>query len=85
MNSDKEILNKSKKLGNTSFSFNNKNKITNKILFNIMKHKKQNHSLNKNKLTLGQTYFFKSKRNSDLIEFPKKKSKTNLKQIQREL
>ena len=85
MNSDKEILNKSKKLGNTSFSFNNKNKITNKILFNIMKHKKQNHSLNKNKLTLGQTYFFKSRRNSDLIEFPKKKSKTNLKQIQREL
>ena len=82
---DKEFSNYSNNLKNTTVSFNNPIRISNKTLINIMNYQKQNHLLKKNKLTLGETFFFKHKKYAYQVDIPKKKSKKNLKQIQKEL
>ena len=72
---DKEFSNYSNNLKNTTVSFNNPIRISNKTLINIMNYQKQNHLLKKNKLTLGETFFFKHKKNAYQVDIPKKKSK----------
>ena len=72
---DKEFSNNSNNLKNTTVSFNNPIRISNKTLINIMNYQKQNQLLKKNKLTLGETFFFKHKKNAYQVEIPKKKSK----------
>ena len=81
---EKEIQNKGKQLKNTFVAFHNPLKMSNNNLLNIYQYPKKN-PLNKNRLTLGDTYF-KARRNSYQIEFPERRNtRKNLKQIQREL
>jgi len=58
---------------------------SNKNLFNIWNHQKKSNIIGRQKLSLGDTQHFMHRRNSHQIEFPRRNSKKNLKQIQREL
>ena len=58
---------------------------SNKNLFNIWNHQKKSNIFGKQKLSLGDTQHFMHRRNSHQISFPRRNSKKNLKQIQREL
>ena len=71
---EKEIYNNANNIKNTTLSFNNPIRISNKTLINIMNYQKQNHLLKKNKLTLGETFFFKHNKKAYQVDFPKKKS-----------
>ena len=82
---ERDIYNNANNIKNTTLSCNNPIRISNQTLINIMNYQKQNHLLKKNRLTLGETFFFKHNKKAYQVDFPKKKSKKNLKQIQKEL
>ena len=82
MNPELENINKIKSsLVYTQRPFRN----SNKNLYNLWNIQKKNNFLNKPKLTFGESQFYMGRRNSYQIELAPKKSKKNLKQIQREL
>ena len=78
-NPEKEI-NQNKKMKNTYISHHNPLKVSGKKLLNMTRRPRMDHG--KNYL---DTQYFLGRRSSNQMDFPMKKPKKNLKQIQREL